>query len=311
MIRFLIICSSTILLPILAQCTALQVAWLANNYEITLADSTPNDTTQSGVTANRDPQGRRASLLSAFFGLDNALPALSDATICEGAGGKDGMPVIFSHEIDVRTMQAGDFRVITESGHVGEITCVTLAPADDRGELRTVLVVGNYGSATDQPAKVEVTGNLLSLNNAINFKGTTVTVTPLKAGPTIVFAEVVPASQWELEKKATSIPFGGGNGCPTGTKLIVRAIWAGGVTRPGGKEIDMTEGSLYRVTIQKDNDPPVEVSPFAVADLGDGDNNHLLCIDVHGSPKKVFFPAGHLTDPREDLNPDTEISVQN
>ncbi|MBU44247.1 MAG: hypothetical protein CMN76_13585 [Spirochaetaceae bacterium] len=72
----------------------------------------------------------------------------------------------------------------------------------------------------------------------------------------------------------------------------------------------ITEGSLYRVTIQKDDGSLTHVSPFAVADLQDGDNNHLLCLDVSGAPSKVFFPAGHLTDPREDLNPDTEIAVQ-
>ncbi len=52
-----------------------------------------------------------------------------------------------------------------------------------------------------------------------------------------------------------------------------------------------------------------EVTPFALADLGDGDNNHELCLDVAGTPLGVTFPAGHLVDPNEDLNPDTSIVV--
>ena len=88
-----------------------------------------------------DSQGRFASLLVAFYGLDDDLPILSNQGICEGSAGKDGMPVIFSHEIDVTTMQKEDFRVTNASGTVGDMTCVTLDPADDMGEFRTALFV--------------------------------------------------------------------------------------------------------------------------------------------------------------------------
>ena len=70
-------------------------------------------------------------LLSAFFGLDNALPAPANFRLCLGAAGRDGMPVVFSHEVDVQTLEPGDFRVTTASGAIGEVTCLTLAPADD------------------------------------------------------------------------------------------------------------------------------------------------------------------------------------
>ena len=52
-----------------------------------------------------------------------------------------------------------------------------------------------------------------------------------------------------------------------------------------------------------------ELVPFAIGDLGDGDNNHELCLDRSGLPQRVDFPAGLLTDPREDLNPDTSITI--
>ena len=64
------------------------------------------------------------------------------------------MPVIFSTEIDHTTLQAGDFRVTTASGATGEMLCVTLLPATDGGELRTVLLVGEFGDCRNRSAGV-------------------------------------------------------------------------------------------------------------------------------------------------------------
>ena len=274
-----------------------------------LADSTQQDTTTTDVTATQDSIGRRASLLSAFYGIDDGLPRISNRGICRGAAGKDGMPVIFSHEIDVETMQAGDFRVVAESGTVGVITCVTPGPANDLGEIRTILVVGQYGSAEDQPASVEIVGNLLSKDGQLNFLGARTSVIALEDGPTMVWAEVVPEPQWELGKAATSLSWGGGDGCLLGTKQVVRVTWAGGVTKPGGQEIGDIEHAAYRVTTSFGDAGETELVPFAIGDLGDGDNNHELCLDRAGLPLQVDFPAGLLTDPREDLNPQTRIEV--
>ncbi len=293
----------------LTACTALRLNRQLNLYEITLASSLPNDTTVTDVTATVDARGRQASILSAFYGLDDELPSFSDRAICKGAGGSDGMPVIFSHEIDLDSMQAGDFKVTTASGKTGEITCVTLAPADDRGELRTALLAGHYGSIDDPPAKVEIVGNLLSIDKSINFKGMSTTPIALEEGPTIILAEVIPGDRLELGKEPTELPFGGGSGCPVGTKQAVNVTWVGGVTKPGGDEADDVERVQYKVTVLQPDGSEAEVTPFALADLVDGDNNHKLCLDVDGTPKSVFFPAGFLTDPRDDLNPDTRMQI--
>ncbi len=294
---------------VITSCTTLQNYRAARAYETKLADSSAKDNTVTSVTARRDSQNREARLLSAFFGLDDALPKLSKYVICEGADGNDGMPVIFSHEIDVSTMQAGDFKVTTASGKVGNITCVTLAPADDRGELRTALLAGHYGSIDDQPAKVEIVGNLLSIDQSVNFKGASIKTIKLEKGPTMILAQVIAPGKWQLGKKATQIPWGGGNECPVGTKQVINVTWVGGVTKPGGDEADDKERVQYKVTV-KLNGSKKEVTPFALADLGDGDNNHKLCLDVAGTPESVFFPAGFLTDPRDDLNPDTRVDIQ-
>lgn len=274
-----------------------------------MADTTQEDTTTTDVVAREDANGGQAALLSGFYGLDSALPPVADRGICRGAAGADGMPVIFSHEIDVETMQAGDFKVVSHSGAVGDITCVTPAPAEDLGELRTVLIVGEYGSIDDQPATVEIVGNLLSKDGLLNFKGATTPVIALEEGPTMEWSEVVPEAQWELGKEGTAIPFGGGDGCPLDTKQVVRVTWAGGITKPGGGDVDDIERAAYRVRVAFGEEGESDLVPFAIGDLGDGDNNHELCLDRAGTPLAVEFPAGLVTDPREDLNPATRIEI--
>lgn len=259
------------------------------------------------VLASADqPSG---GLLSAFFGLDNALPFGANG-LCLGANGQDGMPVIFSDVIDPDTLQAADFAVVTESGVVHTPQCATLRPAVDSGELRTVLLIGEFGSAeSDPPARVDVVGDILASGSDLNFNGASITVTPLSAGPSLVVAESVPQSQWALDRESARQQ---GSGCPSQqTMQIVRATWAGGVSAANGDEAGEAERALYRVMVQPPDGDPIEVTPFELADLGDGDNNHLLCLDVRGVPLAVSFPAGHLLDPNSDaLNPDTTVPVQ-
>lgn len=271
----------------------------------TQANTQAKDTTDP-QNARQDPAA--AKLLSAFFGLDNGLPNAASFRICRGAGGQDGMPVIFSQEINVETMQAGDFRVRSRSGKEGAIKCVTLEPAKDPGELRTALLVGELGDAAhDPPVTVEIVGNVLSTDGTLNFKGASIEVTPLAPGPSLVFAEVVPEAEWELKKQGG--PWGTGSGCPEGTRQVIRATWAGGVTKASsGEEVDDTERAQYKVEL-KTEEGSTTVVPFALGDLDDGDNNHELCLDVTGTPVSLSFPAGYLADPNKDPNPDTRIVV--
>ncbi len=255
-----------------------------------------------------ESDGRTARLISAFFGLDNALPRRANL-ICRGASGRDGMPVIFSTEIAVDTLQAGDFEVTTRSGLKGEMHCASFMPATDAGELRTVLLVGEFGSAaTDPPVRVRVTGNVHALDGRLNFRGAEIEVTPLAPGPTIVLAEQVLRfdRSGSLSRQRTQ-----GSTCPEdGVEQAVRVVWAGGVTLPGGGEPGQDVGELYRVTVETRDGTRREVVPHALADLGDGDNNHLLCLDTTDRPISVSFPAGILTDPNEDLNPATSSEIE-
>jgi hypothetical protein len=250
---------------------------------------------------------RPAELLSAFFGLDNDLPLLA-RMICKEAPGRDGMPVIFSTEIDQTTMQAGDFQVMTASGNPGTVHCVTLLPATGAGELRTVLMIGEFGDAeTNPPVSVEIVGHLHSIDGRLDFRDAHIDVTPLAAGPTIVMAEVADLAEQRLSLGPRRTR---GTECPDHiTQQALRVVWAGGVVLQNGEEVGETERDLYRVTLRAEDGTERSVSPVAIADLGDGDNNHLLCLDTADTAVSISFPAGILADPNGDLNPASSITL--
>jgi len=256
------------------------------------------------MPAAQSANGQPARLLSAFYGLDNGL-GVGANRICLGAAGRDGMPIVLSHTIDPTTLQPEDFSVLTRSGAERTPFCVTLAPARDAGELRTVLLIGEFGdAATDPPVKVLVVDDLLSDGTTgvrLNFRGTETPVIPLDAGPTLVLAEVVPEGQWSTQ--------GRGSACPAGAEQVVRATWAGGVRLPNGGEAGDAERALYRVTVERPDGSRDEIAPAALADLGDRDNNHHLCLGTADPAVSVAFPAGYLVDPNRDLNPDTRVAV--
>ena len=90
----------------------------------------------NGDSSPRDiPQD---TIVSAFFGLDNALPGL----LCNQPGiPLDGMPVNFKFPLDVSSLSETDFEVLDSLGNIHTPNCVSLAPANENGENRTVLLV--------------------------------------------------------------------------------------------------------------------------------------------------------------------------
>ncbi len=267
-----------------------------------LKDTTPD----SGLP--RMVGGQAATLLSAFFGLDNGLFSVANL-ICPGAAGKDGMPLIFSSEIDHKTMQAGDFEVTTAAGVTGQMHCVSLLPATDAGELRTVLLIGAFGDAkVDPPARVRIIGNLHSLDGTRNFRGASIGVIPLAAGPTLIMAE-------RVSGKAVDSGLGNwrtqGDSCPaTGVRQAIRVVWAGGVSLKSGKTPGDVERQLYRVRVRTSAGVERDILPMALADAADPDNNHVLCLDTADRVISVSFPRGIFQDPNGDLNPPTSVALQ-
>ncbi|MCA0873938.1 hypothetical protein LCL97_24195 [Seohaeicola saemankumensis] len=218
------------------------------------------------------------------------------------------MPVIFSTEIDINTMQAGDFEVTTRSGQIGTMHCVSVLPATDPGELRTVLLIGDLGlSDSDPPVSVEIVGHLHSIDGTLDFRGAKVATVPLADGPSIAWAEIV--EDW-MRVGTLGPRRVRGSLCPEeGIVQAVRVAWEGGVTLQDGTEPGAAESDLYTITVETADGSRRDVKPTALADLGDGDNNHMLCLDTMDRPISVSFPEGILTDPNDDLNPATRIEI--
>ena len=116
---------------------------------------------QEQVNEESQDQVKQDALVSGFFGLDNALPGL---LLCNQQGGLlDGMPVNFKFPIDVSSLSETDFEVLDSAGNIHTPDCVSLAPADEDGENRTVLLLGELGTAvTNPPVEVRVVGDLFT-----------------------------------------------------------------------------------------------------------------------------------------------------
>ena len=162
------------------------------------------------------------TLVSAFFGLDNGLPSL----LCNQPGSLlDGMPVNFILPIDASSLSETDFEVVDSLGNIHTPICALLAPANENGENRTVLLLGEFGTAvTNPPVEVRVVGDLFTTDTLsgesacseiINLNGiTTTNVIPLADGPSLFFAQKLDGNLIE---------------CSSGTQTI-QVAWNGGIT---------------------------------------------------------------------------------
>lgn len=61
------------------------------------------------------------------------------------------MPVVLTHTVDAESLQVEDFSVVRQSGASSTPICVTLRPAADIGERRTILIIGEFGNADNDP----------------------------------------------------------------------------------------------------------------------------------------------------------------
>jgi len=257
-----------------------------------LSDSIPE------INKTREPR-----ILTAFFGLDNGLNQRS-RLIYKNAPGQDGMPLVFTHEIDPSTLEGADFAVTTKNGNVHIVEAASLLPANEEFELRTVLLIGEYGNHPDNPpVSVEVVGDLIARTRQ-NFKGKSIEVIPLPEGPILSYAEY-----FTIDEDYPYIERGNGCDCPKEeTKMVVKAVWSGGVRAIKGDELGENEKNDFMVTLVSGSDT-VTVSPFRLADLGDNDNNIDLCLKQSGIPILVQVNKNIAIDPNDDKNPKTQIEV--
>jgi hypothetical protein len=243
------------------------------------------------------PASGEARILVTFFGLDNALPAKA-GLMCPGAAGGDGMPVTFSQRVAVTNPAASSFRVTTRSGATHVPRCATTRPADDPSERQTVLLMGQLGDdPADPPVRIDIVGSV-PLDGGGDARGLSAPVTPLAAGPSLLLAlRYAPA---ELPRSS----------CPAGkTKQIVQVTWSGGVTAPGGGDLGDAQRTRMHVTLAGADGGTREVTPFALADLGDNDNYVQLCLDDAAPPLSVRVEPGTCVDPHGDANDATSVTV--
>lgn len=243
-----------------------------------------------------------AVLVSAFFGLDDAIPLLG-SFLCPGALGMDGMPVNFKFAIDATSLSAADFEVVDSLGTIHIPMCAVLGPANEPGENRSVLLFGEFGTAdTNPPVEVRVVGDLLTSNalsdesacsEIMNLKGiTTKNVIRLAEGPSLFFAQ-------KLDGNLTE--------CSSGIQTI-QAVWDGGITPYIS---DDTESDLFQYYIGYADSAGVLIPhvPISIADINDNDNFHQLCFATNYQIVKISMMANTVEDPNGDPNLYSEIEV--
>ena len=241
------------------------------------------------------------TLVSVFFGLDNALPSL---LLCNQQGSLlDGMPVNFKFPLDVSSLSETDFEVLDSLGNIHTPICVSLAPANENGENRTVLLLGEFGTAvTNPPVEVRVVGDLFTTDTLsgesacsaiINLNGiTTTNVIPLADGPSLFFAQRIDGNL---------------NECNSGTQTI-QVAWNGGITPyiSGDTESDLFQ---YYVGYSDSSGILTPHEPISIADINDNDNFHQLCFSTSEEIVKISMGANKVEDPNQDPNLYSEIEV--
>jgi hypothetical protein len=235
-----------------------------------------------------DAGAESVQILSAFFGLDSRIPGFLFA--CGLSGPQDGMPIVLDQRIPLPALlDPSVFVVHRASGAESPVGCATLAPADEVEERRTILLVGEFASDDDPPVGVEIIGTLLT-DDGLDAEGALIeTVVPLAAGPSIVLAEHYLVSE---------LPTGGTDECPADTDHIIKITWNGGVSGPGGADLD--ESHRLGTTVEYASGE-FRIATL-LADAFDNDNHVELCMTAPGEPVAITAGSGLYEDPNGDLN---------
>jgi len=234
-----------------------------------------------------------ARILSVYHGLDPLPPLATRLCGMAPVSGQDGMPVIFSVQIDSETLSASAFAVTTSSGDIVTPLCATLRPAIESLEQRTVLLIGPFSVEEALPISVEVVEQLRDVdgNSLVGLRGEKVTA--LAAGPSLVLAERFAPDTSGLDGE-----------CPEQAAQAVMLTWQGGVTGPQGA--DLAEAQRTAVSVLLDNGDSVQ--PLSLGD-DDPDNHVIACVAETSPAVTVSIVPGFFHDPGDDANPETRIDV--
>jgi len=244
------------------------------------------------LSSEDSSQPHNSSILSAYHGLDQ-LPLAASLLCGSNVAGDDGMPVVFSKQLQVDSVAPESFLVIRSDGESVVPNCATLHPADEPLEQRTVLLTGDFGTFGETPLRVEVTGPLLTFDGESLLGVSTEDITPLEDGPRVVLAERFAPDTNGLAGE-----------CPDSTAQVVQLTWAGGVTGPANAALgeDQRLGTLVLL------EDGATVNPLALVD-DDPDNHVLACLSEDSPAQWVVVHAGLFHDPGDIANPATHAEV--
>jgi len=160
--------------------------------------------------------------------------------------------------------------------------------------LRTVLLIGPFGTEEFPPVGVEVVQQLEDIdgNSLLGLK--TRNITALASGPSLIFAESFSPDTPGLE-----------NECPDETRQAVLLTWEGGVTAP--QSADLAEPQRMGVAVELSNGE--RVNPIFLGD-DDPDNHVIACMAESSRAVSVNVDAGLFFDPGDDGNPATSVGVK-
>ena len=238
--------------------------------------------------------GTDLRILSAYHGLD-PLPAQAIIGLCGMApvSGQDGMPVVFSAQINGDTLSPTAFAVEISSGERVTPLCVTLRPALEPLEQRTVLLIGPFSPEDSLPVGIEIMEQLEDVdgNSLVGLRSEEVTA--LASGPSLVLAERFAPNTSGLEGE-----------CPADTAQALQLTWEGGVTGPAGADLDEAQRTAISILLENGN----RVTPLSLGD-DDPDNHVIACVAETSPAVSVSVAAGFFHDPGDDANPETRIGV--
>ena len=240
------------------------------------------------VIAQENPR-----ILSVYHGLDPIPPRATALCGMAPVNGQEGMPVTFSVQIDSETVSPTAFAVETSDKNLVTPICATLRPALEALEQRTILLIGSFSSGDSIPIGVKIVEQLKDVagNSLAGLRSEK--VTPLAAGPSLVFAERFAPETPGLEGE-----------CPEETAQAILLTWEGGVTGPQGADLADAQRTAVSVVLANDD----RVNPLSLGD-DDPDNHVIACIAETSPAVSINVLAGFFYDPGDDSNPATSIDI--
>jgi hypothetical protein len=238
-----------------------------------------------------------ARILSIYHGLTDITPYATQL-LCDlpPARDQDGIPVVFSVQVNSETITPTAFAVGLSSGETVTPLCATLRPAVESLEQRTVLLIGAFSPDDAVPVSVEIVEQLEDANGFSLLGLKSENVTTLSAGPSLVFAERFNPNNSGLDDE-----------CPKKTEQAILLTWEGGVTGANGADLAEEQRTAVFVVLQDGT----SVNPLSLADddFGQTDNHIIACIGQKSAAVSVSVIAGYFHDPGDDANPETRINI--